>query len=373
MGSTTGADDGSADRARSLAAWFAQRHPHAHDVSVRDIGGPHASGYSNETVFFRACWNEAAESREARYVARIEPRTPPVYPQQTATAMAAVELQYRVMQAVTRAGGVPVPPLAGYEPGTDLLGAPFYVMGFVDGDVPKDNPVYTSEGFYVDAAPVERYRAIDDGLRVLARLHAIDPVAAGLDWLAGGRTPGLVRQLEIFRRYASELLAGRPHPVLANAFAWLEEESASDGPAVLLWGDARPGNMIFRDFRCVAANDWEGAALGPAELDLGWWLALDRFAHEGSGLPRLEGEPSREEQIALYERHAGRSVRDPFWHEVFAAARFTIVMIRTCQRMTDAGTVPDSMNMPVNNPATQLLADMLGIPYSWQAAAGLTT
>lgn len=185
MGSTTGADDGSADRARSLAAWFAQRHPHAHDVSVRDIGGPHASGYSNETVFFRACWNEAGESREARYVARIEPRTPPVYPQQTATAMAAVELQYRVMQAVTRAGGVPVPPLAGYEPGTDLLGAPFYVMGFVDGDVPKDNPVYTSEGFYVDAAPVERYRAIDDGLRVLARLHAIDPVGAGLDWLAG--------------------------------------------------------------------------------------------------------------------------------------------------------------------------------------------
>ncbi|MBK7170184.1 MAG: phosphotransferase [Gammaproteobacteria bacterium] len=161
--------------------------------------------------------------------------------------------------------------------------------------------------------------------------------------------------------------------MLAHAFAWLERESVADGPAVPLWGDARPGNMIFRDFRCVAANDWEGAALGPAELDLGWWLMFDRFAHEGSALARLDGEPSRDEQIALYERHSGRSVRDPFWHEVFAATRFTIVMIRTCQRMSDSGAVPASMNMPVNNPATQLLADMLGISYSWQAAAGLVS
>ena len=371
MGSTTGADGASVDLARSLAAWFAQRHPHARDVTVPDIGAPRASGYSNDTVFFRACWREAGESHEARYVARIEPRRSPVYPQQTATTMASVELQHRVMQAVAHAGGVPVPPLAGYEPGTDLLGAPFYVMGFVDGDVPKDNPVYTSEGFYVDAAPAERYRAIDDGLAVLAHLHAIDPRAAGLDWLTGGRDPGLDRQFGIFRRYADELLAGRSHPVLAHALAWLERESVAEGPAVLLWGDARPGNMIFRDFRCVAANDWEGAALGPSELDLGWWLMFDRFAHEDSALPRLEGEPSREEQIARYELHAGRRVHDVFWHEVFAAARFTIVMIRTCQRMSDSGAVPVSANMPVNNPATQLLADMLEIPYSWLAEAGL--
>ncbi|MBK7170185.1 MAG: phosphotransferase [Gammaproteobacteria bacterium] len=136
-------------------------------------------------MFFRASWHDAGQHCSARYVARIALRMAPVYPRQTATAMASVDLQYRVMQAVGR-GGVPVPPLLGYEESTELLGAPFYVMGFVDGEVPKDNPIYTSEGFLVDGEPRQRYRAIDDGLSVLARLHAIDPGAAGLDWLAGG-------------------------------------------------------------------------------------------------------------------------------------------------------------------------------------------
>ncbi|MBP6381322.1 MAG: phosphotransferase family protein [Pseudomonadales bacterium] len=361
------------DPGGALATWLAQRNPRARELRVDGISRPSSSGYSNETVFFRARWREGTAWHQRRYVARIEPRTPPVYPLQTAQALPSVALQYRVMQAVAHAGGVPVAPLVGHEESDALLGGPFYVMDFVDGDVPKDNPVYTKEGFFVAANAGQRHRLIDSGLAALARLHAIEPGPAGLDWLAGGVRPGLGRQLEIYRRYASELLGGRAHPVLAHAFEWLGRESGADGTIVPSWGDARIGNMIFRDFGCVAVNDWEAAALGPAELDLGWWLMFDRFAHETSGQPRLEGEPTREEQIALYEKHAGRSVGDPFYHEVFAAARFTTVMIRTCQRSTDAGLVPASMNMPVNNPATQVLADLLDVRYAWLQAAGVAS
>lgn len=362
-----------ADPGGPLAAWFAERNPRATGIRVDEIGRPSSSGYSNETVFFRARWGEGTALHEGRYVARIEPRTPPVYPVQCTEALASVALQYRVMQAIAGADGVPVAPLVGYEKSEAFLGSPFYVMGFVAGDVPKDNPLYTKEGFFVEANAAQRHRMIDSGLAALARLHAIDSTRAGLDWLAGGTRPGLGRQLEIYARYASELLGERAHPILSHAFAWLARESGADGTIVPSWGDARIGNMIFRDFDCVAVNDWEAAALGPAELDLGWWLMFDRFAHESSGQPRLEGEPTREEQIALYERHAGRTVGNPFYHEVFAATRFTTVMIRTCQRSTDAGLVPASMNMPINNPATQVLADLLDIPYAWLQAAGVAS
>lgn len=361
------------DRSRlqaPLEAWLAERSPRVSDVRVDEIRAPSASGFSNDTVFFRARWREGGALHERHYVVRIEPRTPPVYPYQTNEPLPSVALQYRAMQGVTRAGGVPIAPLVGYEASDSPLGGPFYVMGFVEGDVPKDNPLYTKEGFFVEAGPEQRHRLIDSGLAVLARLHALDPERAGLGWLGVGGSPGLGRQLEIYGQYAHELLDGRTHEVLSHAFAWLAREIPAEGAIAPSWGDARIGNMIFRDFECVAVNDWEAVALGPAELDLGWWLMFDRFAHESSGAPRLEGEPTREEQRALYERHAGRAVNDPFYYEVLAAARFTTVMIRTCQRMTDAGLVPASMNMPIHNPATQVLAELLEIPYSWLAAAG---
>ena len=121
--------------------------------------------------------------------------------------------------------------------------------------------------------------------------------------------PGLGRQLEIYRRYASELLGGRAHPVLAHAFEWLGRESGADGTIVPSWGDARIGNMIFRDFGCVAVNDWEAAALGPAELDLGWWLMFDRMSFDDMGATRMEGFPTREEMISIYAEVSGREVR----------------------------------------------------------------
>ena len=49
---------------------------------------------------------------------------------------------------------------------------------------------------------------------------------------------------------------------------------ATEPPASLCWGDARIGNMLFHDDRSVASVlDWEMATIGPAEMDLAWYLA----------------------------------------------------------------------------------------------------
>src|SRR6202022_2277679 len=94
-------------------------------------------------------------------------------------------------------------PLVGYEPDAAVLGAEFFVMGFVEGQVPIENPLYTRSGFFVDAAPADRGRMISHGLGVLARIHAIDWQQAELDWLyTPGACPGAAYQLEVWERYA---------------------------------------------------------------------------------------------------------------------------------------------------------------------------
>jgi len=341
---------------------------------VDDLGTPRASGYSNETVFFRARWREAGAPHEGRYVLRAEPKRPPVYPYQTKSRRPSVEVQYAAMEGVARAGGGPIAPLVGYEPGPELLGVPFFVMGFVEGEVPGDTPLYTKEGFFAEARPAQRRILVENGLDALARIHTLDWRKTGLEWLASdGETDEspLARQLAIYRRYADAELGDRQHAVLREAFAWSERELPVSPPTGIAWGDARPGNMIFQDFRCASITDWEAVALGPAELDLGWWLMFDRFAHESSGGERLDGEPTRAEQRAFYARRVGRKVTHTHWYEVFAALRFTTVMIRNGDRMTADGLIPESMNMAIHNPASQVLADLLGISYSWLREAGV--
>src|SRR5690606_38027215 len=94
-----------------------------------------------------------------------------------------IDIQYRVMQALTTHTAVPLAPLVGYEPDPSVLGAPFFVMGFVEGEVPTESPPYTESGFFVDAAPADRTRMVENGLRTLAAVHRLDWRAAGLDWL----------------------------------------------------------------------------------------------------------------------------------------------------------------------------------------------
>lgn len=351
-----------------LAEWLGVRWAQSQPVVISDLSTPRATGYSNETIFFHAAWSEQGRPRQGRYVARIEPNDTPIYPRQTALPLASVDVQYRTMQSVAEHSPVPLAPLVGYEADRAVLGRPFFVMAYVDGRVPPDWPRYTQEGFVVEeATPAQRRRLVESGLEAMARIHRIDWKKAGLEWLVpAGQTPGLRCQLEVYREDALRELRGRRHPILERAFDWLEAHFPGEGDLGVSWGDARIGNMIFADYECVAVTDWEAVALGPPELDLGWWLMQDRFVHESAGLTtRLEGLPRRDEQSAYYAALSGRRLGDLHYFEVFGATRFTAVMLRTMERMTKAGLVPVEMNGSIHNVATQVLADLLGIPYNW--------
>lgn len=343
----------------ALGAWFRRQQPAAEDVRISNIDIPVATGFSNETVFFDAAWREDGAAQEQRFVARIEPASGPLFPAQTPELTVSVDVQHRAMTAVS--GVAPVPPLLGYEPDPAVLGQPFFVMGFVEGVIPSDQPRYSQAGFLVDeATPDQRRRMVSSGLGTMGRIHALDWRTSGLGWLDDGVSePGTRRQIELYRRYALDALAGRAHPVLFEALAWLAAHDPLDERIGLSWGDSRLGNMIWRDYEPVAVVDWEACALSPTEADLGWWLMFDRMSFDDMDAPRMAGFPTREEMISIYEDAAGREVRDPHYWEVFATMRFCAIFIRLGDRVVAAGLVPPEHSPAVGNDVTAALATQL--------------
>ena len=342
-----------------LAGWLGDRLS-ASDVRLDEFRRPEGSGFSAETAIFTARFRREGRDRCERFVVRRETPDPAVYPCQAPGLDVEIDIQYRVMEALAASGAVPVAPLVGYEPDPAVLGAAFFVMGFVEGQVPIENPLYTTAGFFVEAAPADRRRMISDGLRTLARIHSVDWHAAQLDWLsAPGARPGAARQLEVWETYARAELGDREHPLLDRALAWLGAHVPEDGAVGLCWGDARPGNIIWRDFACVCVTDFEAACIAAPEHDLGWWLMFDRWVHETYGVPRLPGEPTRDEQRRIYEEMSGRPVGDTTFDEVFAAARYAAIVVRVMNRAVARGDMPPEQTIWLDNPASTCLAQLL--------------
>lgn len=333
----------------ALGAWLSQRIGGG-DLRLEHEGRP-GSGFSAETTI-------VSTDRE-RFVLRKETPDPPVYPTQVPGMTCEVEIQWKVMSAVAGATDkVPLAPLIGYEDEPSVLGAPFFVMGFVDGDVPIESPPYAAEGFFTDLEPDQRRTMIENGVRTLAEVHAIDWQAAGLDWLTAGEPPTAERQLDIWNAYMDRELAGRTHPLWNKAIDWLRAELPPERPPALCWGDPRLGNIIWRDQVPVCVTDWEAASIAPPEVDLGWWLMFDRWSHESMDVPHLPGEPTRDEQRALYEKLSGRAVADTTWYEIFAAARYTAIVVRVMNRMVARGDLPADQTIWLENPATVCLQQL---------------
>lgn len=351
-------DDSESTR-RSLGAWLTARLDDVATARVLDFAPPR-SGYSAETTVFDAEIGRDSGVATERFVLRRETPEPAVYPVQAPGLDVEIAIQYKAMAAVAAHSTVPIAPLVGFEDDDELLGAPFFVMRHVAGEVPVEDPIYTREGFFVDATDGQRAQLVEEGLRTLAAIHAIDWRSAGLDWLVPPDvTPGTTRQLDVWEEYARRELGDRRHPLLDEAFSWLRANQPDEISLGLSWGDPRPGNVIWQDFRPVCVTDFEACSIAPPEHDLGWWLMFDRWSHETMGVGRLPGEPSREEQTTFYEACLGRSVGDTLWHEVFAGARYGAIVVRVMNRMVQRGHMPADQTVWLHNPAVTCLADLM--------------
>jgi aminoglycoside phosphotransferase (APT) family kinase protein len=190
-----------------------------------------SSGFSADTTMVDVRVTRGGIANDERYVLRTESPDPPVYPVQLPGWQVEIELQYRIMDALGTHSDVPIAPMIGYEADPSVLGAPFFVMGYIDGQVPVEDPPYPTAGFFLDLTPEARTAMIERGLATVAQVHAVDWRAAGLDWLVPpGVEPGLDRQLALWEAYYRAELRDRVHPLADRAFAWLHAERPRSSP-----------------------------------------------------------------------------------------------------------------------------------------------
>ncbi len=307
------------------------------DAHVSAASSP-GNGMSSETVLFEM----TLDGEHERYAARLAPM-PEVYPVFMAYD---IELQAKCMTLVRARTEVPVPDVRWVELDPQWLGTPFLVMRRIDGEAPPDIPPYVFGGWVADAAAETRATMQTRTLEVLKQLHELTPENCDLAFLTrpDEGTTALRQQFGHERTYYDWAREGLSYPLIDATFAWLEAHWPEEGETVLNWGDARVGNILYRDFAPIAVLDWEMATVGPREVDLAWMIFLHEFFHDMAvrfGLPGMSDFMQRASVIAEYQRLTGHTVRNLEWFEVFAALRFAIVSIRTSKRGIAYGTMEE--------------------------------
>jgi len=324
----------------ALQEWLAGRLGRPSGLRVSGVRMPASGGMSSTSVLFEADWVEAGVEQHGAYVARLAPEDSavPVFPRYDLPG------QFEVISQVAARSAVPVPTLRWNEPDGGVLGSPFFVMDQVEGQVPMDNPPYVFTGWLLEATSQQRARLQAATLAVLGQVHEI---ADSVDAFAGLRPPdgedALRRHVAGQRDYYRWALFddGIRIPVIERGLDWLAENWPADrGADVLSWGDARIGNVIYRDFEPVAVLDWEMAALGPRELDVAWFIFLHRFFQDIAEAFGLDGLPDflrRSDVERGYQEQTGYFLRDMDFYLVYAALRHAIVMARVKRRMIHFG------------------------------------
>jgi len=226
------------------------------------------------------------------------------------------------------------------------IGAPFYVMEMIEGEV-----IVTSIPPFLDT-PAERRRIGDELIDALVEIHGVDWRAAGLEDF-GKPTGYLERQL---RRFTGlwELNKTREIPAVESVGRWLAEnlpDQTPPGHATIVHGDFRLGNTMFAasaPARLSAVLDWEMATIGDPLADLGYlcmmWTeagdpAVGLREHLGK-VTRAEGFPTRAELIARYEERSGRSMSNIRWYTALALWKSVVFMEGNYKRAI-SGTVDD--------------------------------
>jgi aminoglycoside phosphotransferase (APT) family kinase protein len=212
--------------------------------------------------------------------------------------------EHRIIAAIG-ATGVPVPPALGLCTDEAVNGAPFYVMGYVDGIV-LDGPDKAA------ALPVGLRRPASEHLvDVLADLHALDVDEIGLGDLA--RREGYVeRQL---KRWSTQWANSKTRelPAIDEVAHRLSAQVPQQQGVVVAHGDFRFGNCLtdVTAGRIAAVLDWELCTLGDPLADVGY---LGVYWTDPGDESRRHNDPSGAEGFPTYrellDRYATRTGRD---------------------------------------------------------------
>ncbi len=344
---------------KSLQKWLSSTIGDDKHVRIDHLEVQSTSGMSNNTVLFDAAWVEHGSEHSHPLVARIQPTGQGVF------LTYDLEREYRIMKVLRESTAIPLPMVRWFETDRDVVGAPFMIMDRVAGQIAADDPPFTTIGWTTELTPSRRAKMYDNGLRVLAHIHALDWKHLGLQFVdrADLGATGVEQKLTHYQQTYAWAAGDRRYPTIDAALQWASENLPAGEPTVLCHGDARLANLVYsEDLSIAAVLDWELATLGSPEFDLGWWLFVMRHHTDGIGVPLPEGFPTARQTISRYEELTGHMVRHFEFYEVFAAIFLSVTMIQVANVLTAAGLLPAESTMAESNPATHILASLLGLP-----------
>ncbi len=281
--------------------------------------------------------------------------------------------EWRVMSAL-QATEIPVPRTVVRCEDASVIGAPFYVMGYVDGHVVRDR--FPAQWPATKATAEAMSAALID---TLLALHAVSPDDVGLGDF--GRPHGfLERQV---RRWWQQWEASKTRELapIVELHRRLLAAIPAQSAAGIVHGDYRFDNVIYAPddpSRVVAVVDWEMSTVGDPLCDLGllvvYWVT-DPGDAATSALPRErvslgEGFPTREQMIARYAAGSGRDLSNLEWYVALGHYKLAIIAEGIHARYLLGMTVGEGFE--TMGPAVPLIVDRALERASLSGLAGLS-
>ncbi|RYY25360.1 MAG: phosphotransferase family protein [Sphingomonadales bacterium] len=319
----------------ALEDWLRRQDP---KISVQALRSPgDGNGYSNETHVV----DLTAAGKARRHILRLPPEHVSLFPRYD------LSKQYAFMEALQGRDNVPMARCVGLEPDASVLGRPFFVVDFIEGLVPPDNPTFLEAGWVVDATDEQRKTLWTSTIDAIAALSHVEPSAqllSQVDW-PSNTTPRTLQLLDHYQGlidWAVETSCPIDFPLLDDLGAYLRESAPPEAEPAIVWGDARPGNIIYRDCLPVALLDWELAYIGNPAEDLAWMLTMQRFYERrlmraGRSGKRLGGFLGDAETVDYYNARARRPITNWRYYWLLSAYRHLAISQRFAGMMHEFG------------------------------------
>lgn len=231
------------------------------------------------------------------------------------------------IMAMLAGRGLPVPRIVGS--GTTRDGAAFLVMQRASG-----LPISTEDD--ARRVPPDLRQALGiEMVDVLARLHSLDPAAAGLPrYRSSYLDRQIARMTDVWTRSGS--MSEHDSAWRAVRSRLLQRRPARETRAMVLHGDFRLSNVLVHRGRVSAVLDWELCTAGDPMADLAWllddWRAPDEPPICIPSPTRAGGFPSRREVIDVYQRMTGSRLRGLGYYRGFSNWRGATLLQRIVAR-----------------------------------------
>ncbi len=244
----------------------------------------------------------------------------------------AVDREFRVISALHGAG-FPVPKPHALCREESIIGATFYVMEMMQGEV-YWNPLIPG------ASRETRSRIFRSEIDTLARLHNLDHQQIGLSDYA---RPGnyferqVSRWTKQYRASETDLIEDVEHLI-----DWLPRSLPEQDRVSVVHGDYRLDNLVFGGSQqVVAVLDWELSTLGDPLADFTYFLMQWALPPDGrSGLEGVDldllGIPDLESVVERYCALTGRrSLPDLNWYFAYNLFRLVGILQGIAGRVRD--------------------------------------